>query len=546
MITPVSVLGDPGNPVIMDDGSSGGHDAARSPQMATPRFGISTMKSVGLTSRSGQSSCTYIMLISAVFAAIATRAEGQGGTWTQRMPANMPNASYAAMAYDSARSETVLFALGETWVWNGTNWTKRAPTNSPSNRQSHAMAFDSARGVTVLFGGSTGGPGSSNETWEWDGTNWALRNPMTKPSGRVDHAMAYDAARGVTMMFGGTVSGASNGETWEWNGTNWLQRQPMSAPSPRLGSMMVFDSARSVCLLFGGRAGADDNGTWEWNGMNWSQRMPATSPPARFAGGLAFDSVRGVAVLFGGYTGAFLGDTWEWSGVNWNEKVPAASPSARFRFGMAYDSARGVTVLFGGQTINGGSFSNETWEWACPDPQVISQEPADLSVAPGQAAVFSVAIQGPGLATYQWRKNQTALSDGGSIAGSSTATLTINPAAETDNGVYDCLINGPCAGLVTRAATLYVDPCKAADATGDCNGNDVLDSCEIAASSALDANADGTLDSCEPASQSSPCGMCGGGVATMMPLTILAIGTTISRTIRRRTLRARQLGDESR
>ncbi len=37
------------------------------------------------------------------------------------------------------------------------------------------MAYDSARGVTVLFGGGTD-HGLSGQTWEWDGTQWTLRH----------------------------------------------------------------------------------------------------------------------------------------------------------------------------------------------------------------------------------------------------------------------------------------------------------------------------------------------------------------------------------
>src|SRR5262245_58710000 len=66
----------------------------------------------------------------------------------------------AAMAYDSARGESVVFGgvatlavFGDTWEWNGTSWTVRTPASGPTGRYGHAMAYDAARGVTVLFGG---------------------------------------------------------------------------------------------------------------------------------------------------------------------------------------------------------------------------------------------------------------------------------------------------------------------------------------------------------------------------------------------------------
>ena len=87
------------------------------------------------------------------------------------------------MAYDSARGQVVLFGrenaanflYGDTWVWDGANWTQKFPQTSPPAREAHAMAYDSAHGQVVLFGGSGAaslfGPGYLNDTWMWDGSN---------------------------------------------------------------------------------------------------------------------------------------------------------------------------------------------------------------------------------------------------------------------------------------------------------------------------------------------------------------------------------------
>src|SRR5258708_2980545 len=65
-----------------------------------------------------------------------------------------------AMAYDSQRARTVLFAgadfsanMGDTWEWDGSNWTQQSPPSSPVSRSQHAMAYDSQRSRVVLFGG---------------------------------------------------------------------------------------------------------------------------------------------------------------------------------------------------------------------------------------------------------------------------------------------------------------------------------------------------------------------------------------------------------
>ncbi len=110
--------------------------------------------------------------------------EWDGTNWTLATPSVSPSArTDHALAYDEVRQRTVLFGggygsafydillyqgtffpsiyftytvpipFGDTWEWDGTNWTQLAPASSPSSRADHAMAYDSARQRVVLFGG---------------------------------------------------------------------------------------------------------------------------------------------------------------------------------------------------------------------------------------------------------------------------------------------------------------------------------------------------------------------------------------------------------
>src|SRR2546421_3827106 len=130
--------------------------------------------------------------------------EWDGSNWTLKQPATSPSARNGeTMVYDSIRHVTVLFGgtIGnDTWEWDGVNWTLRNSTHTPPGRSFAAMAFDSARGKTVLFGGQ-GYPGGTfaqfGDTWEWDGTDWTQASPATSPVQRDNAAMAFDSARGV-------------------------------------------------------------------------------------------------------------------------------------------------------------------------------------------------------------------------------------------------------------------------------------------------------------------------------------------------------------
>jgi hypothetical protein len=112
------------------------------------------------------------------------------------------------MTYDVARQRVVLFGRGnnsllaDTWEWDGTTWTQRLPTTSPSPRVSSAT-YDVLRQRVVLFGGF-GNLGPLSDTWEWDGSNWAQQAPARNPGPREYHAMAYDVARQRIVLFGGS------------------------------------------------------------------------------------------------------------------------------------------------------------------------------------------------------------------------------------------------------------------------------------------------------------------------------------------------------
>jgi hypothetical protein len=63
------------------------------------------------------------------------------------------------MAYDATHGQVVLFGgfgtgyLGDTWTWDGTDWTQRTSAHAPSPREAMSMAYDAAHGQVVLFGG---------------------------------------------------------------------------------------------------------------------------------------------------------------------------------------------------------------------------------------------------------------------------------------------------------------------------------------------------------------------------------------------------------
>jgi hypothetical protein len=174
---------------------------------------------------------------------------------------------------------------------------------------SPAMAYDPALRLIVLFG--------KGETWTWDGRNWTKLHPTASPP-PIDGSqlgMAYHAATRTIVLFGHKAVGAA--ETWTFDGTTWTPHPEVasSAPSEPLFSMAA-DDARGTIVLF------DDLGaTWTWDGRSWSRKRLAGGPPARQQAAMAYDAARKVVVLFGGYRKPLSADTWTWDGSGWLERT---------------------------------------------------------------------------------------------------------------------------------------------------------------------------------------------------------------------------------
>jgi hypothetical protein len=81
----------------------------------------------------------------------------------------------------------------------------------------------------------------------------------------------------------------------------------------------------------------------------------------------------------------------------------------------------------------------------------------DAGAIVGTAATLTARASGFGPLTYQWRKGGVPLSDGGSISGSHSGTLTIDPVSFGDAGSYDVLVTDSCGSTGSNSAALSVE-----------------------------------------------------------------------------------------
>lgn len=84
----------------------------------------------------------------------------------------------------AAHGDVYLTAEGQTWLWTGA-WTRLHPGTTPPVLNGVASAYDASTGQVVLFGGfgaTARVEGLYNQTWTWDGSTWTMRGGTVSPS----------------------------------------------------------------------------------------------------------------------------------------------------------------------------------------------------------------------------------------------------------------------------------------------------------------------------------------------------------------------------
>jgi cysteine-rich repeat protein len=364
-----------------------------------------------------------------------------------------------AMAYDARRKRAVMFGGGVTagttaladgtWEWDGTQWMKQMPANSPPPRRAHVMAYDPVRGKVVLAGGSNNSSYLS-DTWTYDGTDWTQVGGTSWPA--LDQAAAaFDPASGAVIAFGGSNTGAYSDKTLAWNGSTWTDLG-LAGPTERHSGQMastddhvvyfggvatgasdpvaetwIFrtqggasswsqpptpgllvpqdvayanDIARGRLVVYDGGSGA----TWELSSTGWEKRA-TTGPSPRSSATLAYDPIARNIVLFGGrYNGtSTLDDTWVWDGTTWMQKTPASHPSARFAVSIVFDGQH-LTLVGGNAGPNGSppGPTHDAWFWDGSTWTQVAEPPAEVDGLEGYDPIRNVAVTFTGTKTFTY------------------------------------------------------------------------------------------------------------------------------------------------
>jgi hypothetical protein len=333
------------------------------------------------------------------------------------------------MAYDPRRGVVVLYggdygsgSLGDTWEWDGDDWTQVFPVQSPFPLHAVGMTWHGGPNPCVLLQGGVMNGGASIGTWSYDGTTWTQLPHGPQGTSSLGSALVYVPSLQATcaLVTYTSASGMTcnlvswNGSSWQYSnnqvlaplwGNGWfghqlaLQRSggidrivafadngvmtivptsttqvaflvgPSSGPRLR-NAVGGYDTVRGSTTVFGGET-LVPFGAWTPTGdllqTNAAGDLglvnPSPPPSQRLYTDMAFDPALDRSVLFGGlHQGQTLGDTWSFDGDAWTNHGSNLGASPRVLPALAPYAGLG-TVMFGGATAIGGAYLDDTYVW---------------------------------------------------------------------------------------------------------------------------------------------------------------------------------------
>lgn len=250
--------------------------------------------------------------------------------WQELAISGPPAREDAPMVYDSARQRMVLFGghrwaskhLDDTWEFDGQQWTQIDTATVPGNRSQQAMTYDSQRQRVIMFGGwraTQMGEDIWGETWEYDGNDWSKVETQHAPSDRSGARMVYVPTWDKTIMFGGIASDRTLlQDTWIYDGQDWTELHTTSAPPARFVHQMAYDPIGDRIVVFGGTdwvnglpVAKDD--TWSFDGVDWQQEIPSVSPPPIWGASMVYyPPLEGIILLGGNSPKQNDLKSWQW------------------------------------------------------------------------------------------------------------------------------------------------------------------------------------------------------------------------------------------
>ena len=139
-------------------------------------------------------------------------------------------------------------------VGNGLGATEPGAQSRSPGRTDHGAR--PLRGITVLFGGHNGSNTNPyaqvlGDTWTWNGSDWTQQHPLHSPAPRYYAQGYYDPTLQMAVLCGGGNNTQNFTDCWGWDGTDWVQVAQDRLSDVGAGAAMLYSPALAKAIAFG-------------------------------------------------------------------------------------------------------------------------------------------------------------------------------------------------------------------------------------------------------------------------------------------------------
>jgi hypothetical protein len=343
--------------------------------------------------------------------------------------------------------------------WNGSAWSA---LGTGVNATVWAVAVLPNGNIVIGGDFTTAGGGAINRIALFNGSTWTGLGAGGANDRVTSLAVVSDTGDIVAGGRFTSIGGVAASHVARWNGSSWSAVG--SGISGNVNALTTYDQGR---IAAGSQGGVHlwDGSTWQDLGVPLGEKFALAALP-------------GGDLVAAGYIGAG-GHIVAWDGSNWS--AIGSGVNGVFNGTTIYDLAVSPRIGGGADVFVGGAFTSANgapasniaqFRTTTPPPAILTQ-PAAATVLCGCPARFFVAATAFGPITYQWRQAGVNLVDGptgsgSTIAGATTAALTISSAHVPDAGSYDCVLTSGCTTQSTPVSLTIQGLC--CDADSDHNG----------------------------------------------------------------------------
>ncbi len=268
--------------------------------------------------------------------------------------------------------------------------------------------------------------------------------------------------------------GANSGTAYIFhnNAGNWEQTQKIESSDAIVGDHFGCSVSMSGEYAAIGAGSKSDNGVWSGaayifhnNSGNWEQRAKLTASDASdqkhfgrsiflsgdtlvvgSEGNISFvPYIEGSAYLF-----KSNGGTWEEIA-----KLQASDIDTQDQFAYVVDYSNNFAFIGSPRTDTDFFDGGAVYVFEVIFTNIITQPISQENINPEENITFLVEAEGLNL-SYQWRKDEVNLNNGGNISGATSNELSINSVSNTDEGAYDCIVSGVYGVVTSEEAILSV------------------------------------------------------------------------------------------